>query len=222
MIRMNVIQMAIPVLFQGFQLTVIVSLLSLIFGVVVGLLLSLVRLTGFLPFRAFERTFIEIFRNIPFMVQLYIIYYALPNIGIRLPPLQAGVIALSLYTGAYVAIIFDMGIEAIPQGQWEAAASLRLTRWQTIQRIILPQTLPIILPTMVNQCVTTVKDSSVLSVITVGELTMEANHLMGQTFAPFSVFIVASLFYWALNVVIEFVGRRLEHGSVRHQQVFRI
>lgn len=213
MIRVDVIQEAMPVLFEGFKTTIFVSLLALLFAFMFSLFLTL----GYISKRRYLNRivgiYIKIFRNTPFMVQLYVIYYALPRIGIRFPTLWSGIIALALYTAAYFTVILKMGIDSVPIGQLEAAQSLGLGYFTTLRRIVFPQITGVIIPPMINQIVTSVKESSVMSVITINELTMAANQVVGQTYAPFSVFAVACLYYWALNLVFETLGRIYERKS---------
>lgn len=163
--------------------------------------------------------YIKIFRCTPFMVQIYIVYYSLPSFGIRLPAFWAGAIVLGLYTGSYVAVILESGIRSLPKGQEEAAIAMGMPYFMRLRRILFPQTISIIIPPLAGQFIQTVKDSSVLSVITVSELTMMTKEAIGITFSPIQVYLCTALFYWMLNLVIEYLSKRIEHRSYVRRSV---
>lgn len=213
MIRWDVVNKAMPILFEGFKTTIWVSFLSLVIAFIFSIVLTLGYISKRKWLHGLVELYIKIFRNIPFMVQLYLIYYALPNIGIRFPALWSGIVALSLYTASYFTVILKMGADSVPLGQIEAAASLRLGYFTTLRRIVFPQITGVIVPPLINQIVTSVKESSVMSVITVHELTMAANEVVGQTYAPFSVFLVACLYYWVFNSIFEAAGKIYERKT---------
>ena len=194
MIKWDIVETAMPILFEGFKTTIWVSFLALLIAFALSVILTLGYISKRKWLNKLVEMYIKLFRNIPFMIQLYLIYYALPKIGIRFPALWSGIVAL-------------------PIGQLEAAESLQLGYFTTIRRIVFPQITGVIVPPLINQIVTSVKESSVMSVITVSELTMAANEVIGQTYAPFSVFLVACLYYWALNLVFETVGKLYERKN---------
>ena len=161
--------------------------------------------------------FIELFRNTPFMIQVFLLFYVLPFYGIRIPADIVGIIGLALFGSVYYAEIIRAGIDAIPRGQLESARSIGMSHWQSMTNIVLPQTMRIILPPIGNQTLSLVKESSILSTITVQELTMSALIVQGQTFRPFEVFIVITLLYWGINELIatslRIYERRLKRRS---------
>lgn len=161
--------------------------------------------------------FIELFRNTPFMIQVFLLFYVLPFYGIRIPANIVGIIGLALFGSVYYAEIIRAGIDAIPRGQLESAKSTGMSYWQSMTNIVLPQTMRIILPPIGNQTLSLVKESSILSTITVQELTMSALIVQGQTFRPFEVFIVITLLYWGVNELIatglRIYERRLKRRS---------
>jgi ABC-type amino acid transport system permease subunit len=161
--------------------------------------------------------FIELFRNTPFMIQVFLLFYVLPFYGIRIPANIVGIIGLALFGSVYYAEIIRAGIDAIPRGQLESARSTGMSYWQSMTNIVLPQTMRIILPPIGNQTLSLVKESSILSTITVQELTMSALIVQGQTFRPFEVFIVITLLYWGVNELIatglRIYERRLKRRS---------
>jgi len=160
--------------------------------------------------RILATSFIEIFRNTPFIIQVFMFFYVLPFYGLYLPAEYVGMVALALFGSAYFAEVIRGGINAVPNGQLESARATGMSDWKAMRYIILPQTLPIILPTMTNQTLSLVKESAVLSTITVSELTMAAIKVQGETFRPFEAFIMIALMYWALNETIAIIMRRVE------------
>ena len=151
------------------------------------------------------------------MIQVFLLFYVLPFYGIRIPANIVGIIGLALFGSVYYAEIIRAGIDAIPRGQLESARSIGMSHWQSMTNIVLPQTMRIILPPIGNQTLSLVKESSILSTITVQELTMSALIVQGQTFRPFEIFIVITLLYWGLNELIatglRIYERRLKRRS---------
>ena len=212
---LHVAGISVPMLLQGLELTVEISVLSIIFAFIGGLILGYMCIS---PNKAAENTaraIIKVFRCTPFMVQVYLAYYGLPCLGIDVSAFGTGVLILSLYTAAYAAVILESGIKAVPKGQYEAAAALGMSRLRILYRIILPQTIRIIVPSLTGQFVQTVKDSSILSIITVAEMTMMTKEAIGITFSPLFVYICAGVLYWALNLVIEFISGKIEKRANR-------
>ena len=144
------------------------------------------------------KAYIKIFRCTPFMVQVYLAYYVPPSFGIKIPALIVGIIILSM-----------------PKGQQEACVAMNIPWFKMVRRILLPQIYGIILPPLTGQFLQTVKDSSVLSVITVAELTMMTNKAIGITFSPLEVYLCTAVFYWVLNLVIEFVSKFYEKRAFK-------
>ena len=134
----------------------------------------------------------------------------MPFYGLRLSAEYVGILALAAFGSAYFAEIIRAGIDAVPKGQLESARAIGMTDWQAMKNIILPQTISIILPPLTNQTLTLIKESAVLSTITVHELTMTGLMVQGETFRPFEVFIMVALLYWALNETIATIMRKLE------------
>ena len=150
------------------------------------------------------------------MIQVFLLFYVLPFYGIRIPANIVGIIGLALFGSVYYAEIIRAGIDAIPRGQLESARSIGMSHWQSMPNIVLPQTMRIILPPIGNQTLSLVKESSILSTITVQELTMSALIVQGQTFRPFEVFIVITLLYWGVNELIA-TGLRIYERRLKRQ-----
>lgn len=207
-----------PQLLGGFKLTLVIVTGAILLGIPLGCLLAFGRQSRFKTVSILSTAFIEVFRNTPFMIQVFLLFYVLPFYGIRIPANIVGIIGLALFSSVYYAEIIRAGIDSIPRGQMESARSVGMTYWQSMTNIILPQTMRIILPPIGNQTLSLVKESAILSTITVQELTMSALIVQGQTFRPFEVFIVITLLYWGLNELIatglRVYERRLEQRSL--------
>ena len=143
----------------------------------------------------------------------------MPFYGLRLSAEYIGVLALAAFGSAYFAEIIRAGIDAVPKGQLESARAIGMTDWQAMRNVILPQTLSIVIPPLTNQTLTLIKESAILSTITVHELTMTGLLVQGETFRPFEVFIMVALLYWALNETIATIMRRFEKKIKKSRNV---
>ncbi|OED42846.1 hypothetical protein AB833_05085 [Chromatiales bacterium (ex Bugula neritina AB1)] len=199
-----------PQLLAGFWMTIKIVICAIILGMPLGLILALGRRSRFVLLRFATASFIEVFRNTPFIIQVFLFFYVLPFYGVRLAAEYVGVIVLAAFGSAYFAEVIRGGIDAVAKGQLESARATGMTDWQAMRHIILPQTLPIILPSLTYQTLSLVKESAILSTITVGELTMAGITVQGETFRPFEAFIMVALLYWGLNETIAVLMRRIE------------
>ena len=199
-----------PRILLGFWLTIKIVALAIALGLPLGLLLALLRRSRVSALRWIAISFIEIFRNTPFIIQVFLIYYVLPFYGVRLPAEMVGVLALAAFGGAYFAEVFRAGIDAVPAGQLESARAIGMTDIQAMRNVILPQSLSIMLPPLTNQMLSLIKESAILSTITVQEMTMTALRVQGETFRPFEAFIMIALLYWLLNELVATGMRKLE------------
>jgi His/Glu/Gln/Arg/opine family amino acid ABC transporter permease subunit len=205
---------------QGLLYTLLVSVLALAFGNVVGLAIAALRMSGRQPFSGLAYVFTEFFRTTPALVQLIWIFYVLPILfHITLGPIEAGVVALSLNAGAFLAEIFRGGIQSVPIGQRDASFVLGLSRPTTFWHIVFPQAVRSMLPATGNVFVSLVKDSSLLSVIAVPELTYQAQTLATATFRPLEVYTLLAVMYFAitfpLSLGIGRIEKRLKRMSIR-------
>jgi polar amino acid transport system permease protein len=189
---------------------VIVVATSVIVALAVGLLVALGRLSARPIYAVPARVFIELPRNLPFMVLLYLLFFGLPGFGIQLPAYQVGIVALSLYGAAYYAEVFRAAIRSVPKHQWEAARALGLSHARTLRFVIIPQMMGFFIPPATNQAIMLLKESAVLSTITVLDITMAAQVVQGYTYRPLEVYLLIALLYWALTAVMARVGRALE------------
>jgi len=190
---------SIPLMLKGALITFEISLIGALLGIIVGFILVLMRMTPLKPIKYLAEIYISVFRGTPLLLQIFFIYYALPGLlGIDLPPFIAGVLALSLNSGAFVTEVLRGGIGVIPRGQFEGAKALGLKRRVIWGRIILPQVFIMILPPLTNELTMLVKASPLLSVITVVELTRTAQQIMILTYRPVEVMLAAAILYFVI------------------------
>lgn len=183
----------------GAWLTVRLAGLSMILSLLFAIVGAFVRMAGPAPVRALITTYVEVIRNTPFLVQIYIIYFGMPSIGIRLDPNNAALVALTLNGSAYAIEIIRAGIESVARGQLEAAQALGLTRNQTFRDIILPQALRNVLPPLESQFILLLLGSSVVSAIAANELTAVAHHIASETYRSFEAYLTAAAIYLLLS-----------------------
>ncbi|UPQ84612.1 cystine ABC transporter permease [Pseudomonas knackmussii] len=209
---------SLPFLLKGAWWTVVLSLGGMFFGLLLGFGLALLRLYGFWPLQWLARVYVSFFRGTPLLVQLFMIYYGLPQLGIQLDPLPAALIGFSLNMAAYTAEILRAAIASIDHGQWEAAASIGMSRAQTLYRAILPQAARTALPPLGNSFISLVKDTALAATIQVPELFRQAQLITARTFEIFTMYLAAALIYWLLASVLAYFQGRLEGRVNRHEQ----
>ncbi|MEW6422075.1 MAG: amino acid ABC transporter permease [Deinococcota bacterium] len=201
---------ALPTLLAAAPITLGYALAAMLLGLPLALLVALARLSRIGPLRWVSGVYVSFMRGTPLLVQIFVIYYGLPSFGITVSPLVGGVAALTLNSAAYLSETIRAAILSVPRGQWEAAYSLGLTPRQTLRLIILPQAARVALPSLGNTLIGLVKDTSLVSVITVVELLRSAQLVIARTFEPFGPYLAAALIYWAISSLLELVQRRLE------------
>ena len=196
-------------LLAGLAVTLRICGWSLVIAFIVGLLTALLRMSNSLAGRALARGYLELIRNTPLLVQLFLFYFVLaPVLGIG--RFTTGVLALSLFEGAYASEIFRAGIISMEKGQWEAAHSLGLSTVDTYRYIILPQTIKRILPPLTSQAVSLVKDSALVSTIAIYDLTMQAQVIISETFLTFEIWFTVAAIYLILTVTLSTVADIME------------
>ncbi len=214
---LSVVTRNLPLFLTGVFLTCEISLFAIILGLLIGILAAAARTSRFKILHAIGAVYVEVFRNTPLLIQIFIIFFGLPGLGIKLSPYVSGLTALVLYVGAYNTEVIRAGLEAIPRGQMEAAESLGLTGIQTFLYIILPQAFRISLPALGNNWVALVKNSSLVSVIGMVELTWVASDLNALTFRSFELFGAATVFYLILIFILtniqNFVEKRFAYKT---------
>jgi len=201
---------SLPVLVQGALLTIKFAILSMIFGLIGGAMLALMGISHSRPLNWIARVYVSVMRGTPLLVQIFVIYYGLPSFGISLDPTPAGVIALSANVAAYLSESMRGAILGIHQGQWLASYSLGLSRRQTLRYVIAPQALRIAVPSLSNSLISLIKDTSLVSVITVTELLRSAQEMIASTYQPLPLYLAAAAVYWVLCQVLEWAQRWYE------------
>ena len=189
-----------PIL-QGLKITLNITWMSLILTYIIGLVTALMRLSNSLLARGIARVYLEITRNTPLLVQIFFMYFVVAPI-LDMDRFAAGVLALSLFEGAYASEIYRSGIVAVNKGQWEASYTLGLSTYQNYCYIILPQAIRRILPPLTSQAISLIKDSSLVSVIAIYEMTMHANEIASETFLVFEIFFTIAAIYLALAITL--------------------
>jgi len=214
----TVMMNAFPALLRGLGNTLVLSLFSIIFGVILGLFVCLLRLYAPRLLRWIATVYIDLFRAMPMLVILILIYYALPFLGIRFSSWTSAILAFSLVMGAYSAEVFRAGVEGVPRGQFEAASALGLPFLVTLRRVILPQAIRAIIPPMTGNCVSMFKDTSLASTVALPELLNEANNAQAL-FANPSPLIMAAIIYviflWPMVRLVNLLEERLKTGRTR-------
>ncbi|GAB4457163.1 MAG: ABC transporter permease subunit [Armatimonadaceae bacterium] len=209
-IRPDVLKFALPLLLAGAGMTLILTACTLLIGIPAGLCIALLRLSGLVPLRALATVYVELIRGTPLLMQIYVIYFVLPALGISLSPFVAGLAALSFNAAAYISEIFRAGIESIESGQREAARALGMTGAQTMQHIILPQTVRRVLPPLTNEAVALLKDSSLVSVVALSELMRVGKEIATTAGAPTTIYLAVALLYLAMTLPLTSLVRYLE------------
>ncbi|MCX5975895.1 MAG: amino acid ABC transporter permease [Coprothermobacterota bacterium] len=192
----------LPQLWQGFLMTLLLSVLGMFFATIIGMFVGIARLSKSRWLTIPTTLYVEIVRGTPLMLQILIIYYALPSIGINLDKIPAGVFALAFCYGAYISEIFRAGIQSIERGQVEAARSIGMTTTQAMRYVILPQAIRRILPPLTNDFVAMLKDSSLVAIIALFELTTTARYISTSSGNVFTPYIGAALFYLLITIPV--------------------
>ncbi|XAW88494.1 amino acid ABC transporter permease [Vibrio sp. CDRSL-10 TSBA] len=193
----------------GLWVTIEISFISLIFAVILGLIFGLMRVSKNLTVRNLAITYVELIRGTPLLVQIFIVYFFIGTV-LDFERFTAGVVALSVFTGAYVAEIVRAGIQAIPSGQMEAARSLGMTYPKAMRYVILPQALKRTLPPLAGQFINLIKDSSLVSVISITDLTKAGREVVSGSFAPFEVWFTVAALYLVVTGTLSWAIQRLE------------
>lgn len=215
----------------GIGVTISVSLISIVFASLLALAGALMRLSPRAVLQGIAGFYVSLFRGTPLLIQIYIIYLGLPQVGQQLKlmgytrigemlilnAIQSGILALSLNYGAYMTEIFRAGIQSVGRGQWQAAMALGLNRMQILRLVVLPQAFRVILPAAGNQFIAMQKDSSLVSIMGVWEITYRANRFARKDSRFMEMFLLAAAMYWVLTIISEWLQGRLEQRMAREQ-----
>lgn len=200
----------LPFIAQGSTVTLQLTLFSFALGFATAMPLVMANLFGILPFRLVSRSYVEVVRGTPLLVQLFLIYFGLPSIGVKFDAMTASILALGLNSAAYQAEIFRSAIKGIPESQFLAAESLGFTKLQTFRYVVLPQAVRIALPALVNEFVTLIKESALASIIGIVEITRRADYVAAYTFRAFEAYLAAAIIYFVLCYFFSYGARYIE------------
>ena len=208
-----------PLFIEGLLWTLLIALLAVVFGVILGSILCFMKKSKFIILKIIANIYIEIIRGTPVLLQVYIVYFGLPAFGVKLGAFTSAIIALSVNSAAYVAEIIRSGIEAVDNGQMEAARSLGMTSKMSMINVILPQAIKNILPAIGNEFVAVIKESSMASVIGVAEIMYASKIVTGATYRSMEPLMVAAVFYFILTFslgrLMGYLERRLKASDSR-------
>lgn len=199
---MDLVAQSSSLLREGLINTIFLALTSFLIACVLGLLTALARMSHQFVLQSVAIAYVSVIRGTPLLVQLLLVYFGLPQIGIILSPIPSAIVALSINAGAYLSEQFRGGILSVEKGQREAALSMGMSYWQTMRRIVLPQAIRIALPAVTGQFIALIKDTSLASVITVVEITAVAEQVGASTFRYMQMFIIAAVLYWVVSTVL--------------------
>jgi len=209
--QISVIWESVPMLLSGAKLTVIITIIGLLIGFAIGAFTGLLKISRNIFLRKAAGTYIEIIRGTPIMVQVMFIYFGLPMaVNTRIPPLTAGIIAIAINSGAYIAEIVRGAFQSIDEGQTEAGRSIGLTHFQTMLYVIWPQAFKRMIPPLGNQFIISLKDTSLLVVVGVGELTRTGQEIIAGNFRAFEVWIAVAIIYLTMTLTLSAALNYLE------------
>jgi cystine transport system permease protein len=206
----SLFEQAAPVMLTGAGYTLIFAIAAMVGGLALGFPVAVMRMSRWALVRWPASLYVSCMRGTPLLVQLFVIYYGLPSVGIEFTPVTAGILALSLNAGAYLSESLRGAINSIGQGQWRASYSLGLSHWQALRYVVMPQALRVAVPSMSNTLISLIKDTSLVSVITMTELMLATKEVIATTFRPLPLYIAAALIYWVLSLAFEALQRKAE------------
>ncbi|MCZ2258327.1 amino acid ABC transporter permease [Sporosarcina sp. G11-34] len=207
---------SLPSLLKATLMTIFLAGISILIALIIGFFTAIVRILKVRIVNGIASTYVSIIRGTPLLVQIFVIYYGLSQIGLALDPISSGILALSLNAGAYLSESFRASILAVDNGQMEAAMSMGMTYSQALRRIILPQSLRIAIPTLSNSFIILIKDTSLVSVITVTELLQMSSLIIAKTFEPLTIYLLAAAIYWMLITLLTMLLDKMEARTSKH------
>ncbi len=205
-----------PILKAGLLVTIPLSLIAFAIALVIAVVTALARISNYRLLKGLFGAYVWVFRGTPLLVQLFIIFFGLPKMGITLDAWAAAIITFSLNTGAYASESIRASILAIPKGQWEAAESLGMTYWQMLRRVIAPQTVRISLPSVANDFIDLVKGTSLVASITLADLFMVGQQITARTYEPLMIYSLCAVIYLIFISVLMVIQNRLEKYASKY------
>ncbi|AVZ17468.1 MULTISPECIES: amino acid ABC transporter permease [Pseudomonas] len=200
----------LPIMLNGALITLEFAVASMVLGLIVGLVVAIMRISDNLFLSGIARVYVSLMRGTPLLVQIFVVYYGLPSIGISLEPVAAGIFTLTLNTGAYLSESMRGAILGISRGQWAASNSLGFTHVQTLRYVVCPQALRLAVPSLGNTLIGLIKDTSLVSVITVTELLRTTQEAIASSFQPLPLYVAAAAIYWILSTALSWLQERVE------------
>lgn len=204
----------LPLLFRGLLISIMITVVAALIGTGLGLFSALARLSSVKLVRRMADLYVEVFRNTPLLVQMYLIYFGLGQFAIHVPATTAAIIAMTLNTGAYTTVIFQAGIQAVDVGHKEAAFALGMNFPQAFRHVILPPAFRIVFPPLVNQTISLFLFSAVASTIAVPELMYQTMFVDSVTWRTFEVFIISALIYFGATLLATLITSRFERARL--------
>ncbi|EGX59778.1 putative amino acid ABC transporter permease [Streptomyces zinciresistens K42] len=199
---MDLVVQDFPQLLEAMGITLLLGVVSFVLGCALGLPLALARISGYRLLRGVAIAYVSVFRGTPLLIQIMLVYYGLPQLGVMIEPVPSAILALTLYAAAYLSENFRAGVIAVDRGQWEAAQSMGMPYGRLLRRIVAPQAVRVALPPIGSRFIALMKDTSLASVVTVVELTRAAESIGSSTFRYMEAFAVAGLAYWLINTLL--------------------
>ncbi|AKS36334.1 glutamine ABC transporter permease [Mycolicibacterium goodii] len=213
---LGLLKSTFPILMLGLKMTLILTVVSIAIALVLGIIFGLLRVSRSIVLRAIGTTYVDIFRGTPLLVQAFFIYLGIPSaLGFQMSALTAGIITLSLNAGAYMTEIVRGGIQSVDKGQMEAARSLGIGYLPTMRKVILPQAIRTMIPSYINQFVITLKDTSILSVIGIAELTQTGRIIIARNFQSFTMWLIIGIIYFVVIMALTKLSDRVEKRLVK-------
>lgn len=189
---------SLPYVLEGIWYTLLISIVSMMLGLIIGFFLALARTSKYKILEWPARLYISFMRGVPILVILFLLYFALPVIGIQFTALQAALIGFTINSAAYIAEVFRSSLASVDKGQWESSTALGMTYWQTMRRVILPQSVRIAVPPLSNVYLDLIKASSLAAMITVPEIFQKARVVGAREYDLLTMLILVALIYWAI------------------------
>lgn len=199
-----------PRFLAGAWVAIYISVFSLVLAITLGVLVALARLSRSRTARTVARVYVDLIRGTPALILILFVFFGLPQLGLRIDAILAGIIALGLNSGAYMGEIFRAGIQSVDSGQYEAGRSLGMSHAKAMRRIVLPQAVRQVIPPATGETTNIVKGTSLLSVISITELTRVGQQVVGLTFRPIEAFLVVAILYLIMNTVVSLASSALE------------
>lgn len=208
---------AMPFLLKGLGTTIAVAICAILLGLVIGILITVIRLVKCKPLEVVASVYVSFVRGTPFLIQIYLIYYGISAISTNISPFITGVLCLGFNTGAFLSEIIRAGVSAIPIGHIEAAKALGMTQFQILYRIVFPQVFNVVKPQLITEFITDIKGTPMLSVVALVELTRAAQRINNRKFQPIPIFITIAIMYFIVNCILEELVKFVDKRSKQRQ-----